>query len=198
MKKSVRCSPPQRQQGIAMVVALLLLVVITVMGLVSLRSGMMSGKITASARASIITFQAAESALNAVFREAVDASAADPANIVNVLVSQLALGTLSPVDRCVTHTDSFIRRPCIPGDTFDSRGLIQASSRVAIRPDPKQVRPRGNNQGGTQISRTGAGATLFADYEFVAVGRGALDALTMETYTVQEFAKIGVVPGDDL
>lgn len=198
-RRNLSSSPrfPRRQAGVALVIALLILLVISIIGVVALRTSAFNAKISTSARGSALSFQAAESALAALFLEAADQSDADPGNVINVAIGQLGLGAITPVDRCVTKNDLHKPFACTAADSIDDRGLLQASSRLVVKPNPVLSPPTATDAGGDQISRAGEGSTIFADYEFVGVGRGSLDALNIENFNVQEFAQRGIVPGDD-
>lgn len=195
-------SPPaQAQRGAALIIALLILLIISVIGIAAMRTSAFNAKISTSARGSVMSFQAAESALAALFLEAAAQSDADPGNVINIAIGQLGLGTLSEVHRCVTKDDLAKPAACGSTDFLDSRSLLQASSRLVVKPNPVLSAPTaaevGSSVGGDQISRAGEGSTIFADYEFVGVAHGNLEALNIENFNVQEFARRGIVPGGD-
>lgn len=63
--KMARCSPPRHQQGVALVVALVLLLVVTIIGLASMRGTSMQERISANMYDRSLAFQRAEAALRA-------------------------------------------------------------------------------------------------------------------------------------
>ncbi|MFN3712595.1 MAG: PilX N-terminal domain-containing pilus assembly protein [Alcanivoracaceae bacterium] len=183
----------------ALLIALLILVVISIIGVAAMRTSIFNTKISTSAQGATMTFQAAESALASLFIEASNFEGTEEAvdNVIYIALRQLDFGTFSPVDRCVTKDNLFKAGACAANDVFDERGLLQASSRLVIR--PKTV-PCGAAGGvvGDQVSVSGESGGLVRglDYEFVAVGHGRLDALNIESFTVQEFARCIQTPLD--
>ena len=171
-------------------------------GVTSHYRGLVLGKISTSVQASSMTFNAAESALTAVFREADmygGGGAADGEdNIVALLLTQLDFGTPEIINRCVTGADSFLNRTCGNGDAFDNRGLLQASSGVVVNQTPVGCGGGAGGGAGSQISSSGEGSSMVRglDYQFVAVGRGRMDALDMDAFVVQEFARCIQTPVD--
>lgn len=185
------------QRGVALIIALLILVMISIIGITAMRTSIFNAKISTSAQGSTMAFQAAESALAALFLEASQYNAGgDETNIIFQALRQLDFGTLTPIDRCVTQTDLYKAGACAAADRFDERGLLQASSRLVIKPDTV---PCGGGDGdGSQVSTSGegAGSVRGLDYQFVAVGRGQMGPLNIDNFTVQEFARCIQTPVD--
>ena len=186
------------QQGAAMLVALMILIVVTIIGVAAMRSSVFNSKIATGARASTMAFQASESALAALFTEAADQNDANPDNALNVAIGQLSLGVFESVERCITVSDMSKPGACTASDRYDSAGLMQASYRLAVNPNPRVAPPSRDMNDGGQISRAGEGTTIFGDYQFVGVGHGRLDMLDVDQFNIQEFARRGIIPGDDL
>lgn len=188
---------PERQQGMALVIALVILVMISILGIAAMRTSLFNAKIATSAQGSAMSFQAAESALAALFDEAsqYQSDGSTSANIIHVALGQLSSGALTPIDRCLTTSDLFKAGACTTADVYDERGLLQASSRLAVRDD---VKPCSVSAGGSgsQISTSGGGSGSIRglDYRFVSYGKGSMDALDIETYSVQEFARCVQTP----
>lgn len=202
MSTAKHISTKHHQRGAALMISLMLLLVISVIGVTAMRTSMFNAKISTSVQASSMTFNAAESALTAVFREADmygGGGAADGQdNIVALLLTQLDFGTPQIIERCVTAADSFVNGACTAADAFDNRGLLQASSQVVVDQTPVGCGGGAGGGDGSQISSSGEGSSMVRglDYQFVAVGRGRMDVLDMDAYVVQEFARCIQTPVD--
>jgi type IV pilus assembly protein PilX len=199
MITSSRKAFPSRQRGVALLIALLILVVISIIGVAAMRTSIFNTKISTSAQGATMAFQAAESALATLFIEASEFEGSEEAidNVIYLALRQLDFGAIAPIDRCVTKDNLFKAGACGANDQFDERGLLQASSRLVIK--PKAV-PCGLGLGGVgdQVSSSGEGGGMVRglDYEFVAVAHGRLEALNIDSFTVQEFARCIQTPMD--
>ena len=58
-----------RQQGVALMVALMILVVVSILGISAMKSSVFSAKVATGTQADAMTFEAAETALTEVYRE---------------------------------------------------------------------------------------------------------------------------------
>lgn len=196
MQRNIRKSD---QRGVALIVALLILVMISIIGIAAMRTSIFNAKISTSAQGSTMAFQAAESALAALFIEASEYNGdeADDTNVIFLALRQLDFGTLAPIDRCVTSADLFKVGACQAADRFDERGLMQASSRLVIKPGTIPCGIGGGGEG-SQVSTSGEGSGMVRglDYQFVAVGHGRLEPLNLDSFTVQEFARCIQTPVD--
>jgi type IV pilus assembly protein PilX len=164
-----------------LVVALLILVVISIIGIAAMRTSIFNTKISTSAQGATMTFQAAESALAALYMEI--SVIGSPLN--QEAISQLSYGVTEPIKRCVTKDDLYKPGDC-GSERFDERGLIEASSRLAVRP---RAVPCSISGGGVGDQVSGGGGARALDYEFVGVGYARLEALNIESFNVQEFAQ---------
>lgn len=196
MQRNSKMNP---QRGVALIVALLILVMISIIGITAMRTSIFNAKISTSAQGSTMAFQAAESALAALFLEAsqYNGDTADDTNVIFLALRQLDFGALAPIDRCVTAGDLFKQGACQDADRFDERGLIQASSRLVIKPGTIPCGIGGGGEG-SQVSTSGEGSGMVRglDYQFVAVAHGRLEPLNLDSYTVQEFARCIQTPVD--
>lgn len=186
-----------RQKGMALVIALVILAMISVLGIAALRASIFNTKISTSAQGSAMTFQAAESALAALFQEAsqYQGSGSSTSNIIHIALGQLNSGSIAPIDRCLTQTNLFEKRACTTSDTFDERKLLQSASRLQVKKDvvPCEI---GSGGEGSQVSTAGGDSNTIRglDYRFVGYGHGRMAALDIDTYTVQEFGRCVQTP----
>lgn len=171
---------PGKQRGVALVVALMILVIISVMGIAAMRTSLFNSRITASTQGAVMSFQAAESALAALFTEISD----DPEIVKTLISNAYLMGTISAEERCVTRGNLYKAGACSSTDFFDERDLLKASSRMAVNPTPRICAT------GEPVRLTSAEPDdLFASeycYDIVAVGEGSLDALNIANFNVQE------------
>jgi type IV pilus assembly protein PilX len=169
-----------RQTGMALVVALLLLVVISLIGVAAMRTSIFNTKISTSAQGSIMAFQAAESALAALFTGGLQ--------FTEAALARRIVADATPVEGCVTADNVAKGGACGTNDFIDQRDLLQASWRLVAGPT-MLIDLAGEDIGGFQISTSGGEGSLPADCTFTAVGEGRFAALNIENYNVQEFAR---------
>lgn len=170
----------KRQQGAALVVALLILVVVSLLGVSAMKSSVFSAKVATGTQADAMTFEAAETTLAEAYKELNNMSGAD-------LYTKLAGGEL--LIRCVTEEDTTKEGACSQGDALDSRGLIAAQSFSKLNGyDPVP---------GSQISTTGGGA-IFVDYKIAMLGESEMSSFNLDNHHLQEALKRGIKPGSEI
>lgn len=178
-----------RQQGAALLVALFILVIISIIGVAAMRTSIFNSKIATSAQAGTMSFQAAESALSAVFREATEVDMETPGHVIGAAIAQLGLGNIVEQNRCVTAGNLYKYGACDPAvDFMDSRELVQASSRTLVKGKTRA-------KIGEQVS---IGGTRFAYYDFLTVAEGQVGVMNVENYNVQEYEIVGIVPEGEM
>lgn len=185
----------RRQRGAAMLVALMILVVVSIVGVVAMRGSGFNAAVATGARAAMMVFQAAESGLAVVFAEASGDVQGDGDNVFNIVSSQLSLGALESIERCITTDNPLKPGGCAANDRYDSAGQLQASSRLAVNPTPQGPC---NTELGQQVSSVGS-EPIFSSYQFVAVGQGNMPAMGLTNHNVQEFTRCspgGLAGGD--
>jgi len=179
---------PARQQGAALLVALFILVVISIIGVAAMRTSIFNSKIATSAQAGTMSFQGAESALSAVFREATEVDMETPGHVIGAAIAQLGLGNIVEQNRCVVPDNLYKYGACDAVDFVDSRGLVQASSRTLVK-------GRTRAKLGEQVS---IGGTRFAYYDFMTVAEGNVGVMNVSNYNVQEYEIVGIVPEGEM
>jgi type IV pilus assembly protein PilX len=169
-----------QQRGVALIVALLILVLISILGVSALRTSIFNSKISVGAQVGTMTFQAAESAIAAVYDEAMS-DITQPGHVLGNALTQKSSGLIQIQDRCVTRDD--VRKPslCSASDFLDSRDLLRAESSTIVR----------NGVSGLAGFEIGS----WGQYEFVTVGRGEMPTFNTDNVNVQEFSRIAPMIG---
>lgn len=183
MIRSIRIqslSARHNQSGAALVIALMILVIISIVGLTALRSSVFNTKISTMNQASTMSFQGAETAIAAVFDEAVNQSFKTPGHVVSYAVAELGFGNNVVINRCVTHGNLYLQRACTNNDFVDSRGLVQAGSRTMVKPTPRLKLNE-------VITDNTGGSTTIRYYDFVTVADAYVPVMRMSNFNVQEF-----------
>ncbi|MCG8392415.1 MAG: pilus assembly PilX N-terminal domain-containing protein [Pseudomonadales bacterium] len=175
-----------RQGGAALLVALMILTVVSILGVTAMKTSMFNAKIATTAQVSAIAFDGAESALAAVYDEAVYKPQSDPNFLIGALVSKYNIDTGNSivVERCVGKNDVQLLRACNDADRSDSRNLLKAGSRTVMKGLASAPYL-------STVSTTGGASVNFAWYEFMAVAEGEVDVFNMERINEQHFAKLG-------
>lgn len=176
-----------RQKGAALMVALMILTIVSILGVVAMRTSMFNSKITTTAQVATITFDGAESALSAVYNEAVYKPQTDPSSIIFQLVNGYQDGVSAVIDRCVGKGvgELFMQRSCTAADRADSRNLLRAGSRTVMKGFSSAPYL-------SSISSSGGSTINFVWYEFMSIGKGEVDVFNAEQINEQHFAKIGI------
>lgn len=169
---------PRQQQGVALVIALMILVIISVIGIAAMRTSLFSVKVATSAQASAMAFQSAETALSAIYDEATSPSATSAGNVIADAVEKMLIGAPAVVERCVTVADPYKKGACASTDRADSRDLTVSGSRTVVKP------------GGRAVAGSGIGSTAGTTvryYDFVSAAKGAVPVLNINRFNMQEY-----------
>ena len=159
----------RKQQGAALFIALIILLIVSFMGVSAMRGSILSERMAFNTQAREMTFQAAETAINGVIAEARGNGA---------LLSDL-LGTLATRTHCVGITQQLIDGACDGDDSFDTRAVLRAQAESKYE--------------GQRVA-FGSDTSTVVDYEFVTFGRGDfVDAVDLEMVNRnrQEWRKLG-------
>lgn len=169
---------PYGQKGAALIVALIVMALVSVMGLSALRSSMLSGRVATGVQADAMTFEAAETAL-AMTYASIDAMPEDEqfSNLTNGL------------ELCVTQNGSVSEGNCGGNATMDQRELLRAGSTSFFN----GYRPRD----GFGIGQTGAG-TVFVEYTVVTLAESEMLELELQNFHLQESVKAGLLPMSEI
>ena len=166
------------QRGIALVVALMVLLIISIVGVAAMRSSTFSAKVATGAQLDAIAFEAAESAIVTTFNNLAAINAADDPVVFDQIVELF------------NSEGQRILRTCGAGDRFDSRGFVQAESRSASTGF--------SMKSGNQISSSGGGGALFADFTITIQGNSNLVGYGISNRHVQQARRSGMIPGSEI
>lgn len=182
---------PHKERGLALMVALLVLVIISVLGITAMRTSMFNARVALGAQTSVMVFQGAESAINAVVIEAIGDTQDLPNHVIGRAMRQLSLGVVEIQERCVTAANPSVVGTCGADDFLDARSRVKASSQTIVK---RNVRPAA----GTQLSSAGSSTTSFGFYDFVTVAEAEIPAFNLSETHVQEMTRFGLRAGDEL
>ena len=186
MKTAAQLLHRRKQDGMALFIALLLLVVISILGVSAMRMSLFNARITTGSQVSAMTFQAGETALQSMFEEALNADEGGQNNVIlRALTSRFSEGKFEIQHRCVTADDPYQSGACGASDYMDSRSLLKSSSRTVAKNNIRNI-------AGNSVTTTGAGGTTVVWYDFVTVAKGDMEDLEVESHSVQEFSRKGL------
>lgn len=172
------------QRGAALLVALMILVMVSLLGISAMRTSMFNAKISTSVQASSIAFQAAESAISA----ALDEAASDPAGQEAGSIIQDGISNIYTSNyvmyRCITP-NSIAKTNCSSNDRLDVRGVVQSRSKTVMSGDPEPVLGNSAGQSGN------ADGQQQYNYTFYTLGIGELPDLSAGAYHIQDFKTLG-------
>lgn len=170
--KRFQITQAKQQRGVALLVCLMLLIIISILGISAMRISMSQSVIASGSLASEMAFQAAETAISrAIFQGEVD------------LDTRVVLPTSfgAPVTRCISQGAT--ETTACSGSIFaDDKGVTE--SRVVISmPDPDDPVVGARNLE-AQVSFGSVPGAVIESFEFAATGR--VDALDIQVENVQE------------
>lgn len=169
------------QRGAALLVALMILVIVSILGVTAMKTSMFSSKIATGTQVDAMAFEGAESAVNEAFNYLANISDAD-------LQPFLMTGLIE--QRCLVGGDTGAKpRACIAAERMDSRGLVQAGSRI------RQEGMRAISGGA--VSTTGSSPMQEVDYTFEILGQSEIKSFDVDNNHLQEALKRGMASTSD-
>lgn len=168
------------QKGAALLVALMILVAVSLLGVSAMKSSIFSAKVATGTQANAMTFEAAETALSEIYTE------------LNAMSGQslyASLGGGGVLYRCVSEDDVVKAGECAESDRLGSRGLLVAESATKLNgyePIP-----------GAEIGTT-AGSPIMVDYKVAMLGESEMESFNLSNHHLQEALKMGVKPGSEI
>lgn len=159
----------RNQRGAALFVALIILLLVSLMGVSAMKSGIFQERMAFNSQAEETTFQAAETAIEGVIKEARNSTA---------LLGQLA-ATHEVRTHCVSLTRGTAEGACTATDTLDLRKAVQAEAQ---------------SQYDRQRPLLGSDAGQLADLQFHTIGEGSFveTSLPFSNRNRQEWRKVGL------
>lgn len=175
------------QRGATLIVALLILAIISVTGLLAMRSSIFSNRVATGVQLDALAFEAAESA---VFRAMNDLTVFNDSDDAAVFDQVIELFNGETIVWCELENGVIKNGPCDDDDYLDSRGLMLSESRSkATGFSPVS---------GNQVSTAGGSGFLFADFELSIQGNGRLPGYGLENRHVQKALRRGMIPAKDI
>jgi Tfp pilus assembly protein PilX len=168
----------KNQRGVALLIALFVLVIVSVMGITAMKTSMFSAKIATGTQVDAMAFEGAESAITSTYLEFVNN---------DDVMQTLLLG--SKISRCITMSDQTIEGDCQDGQTLDSRGLVVSESHSKVNGYAAID--------GYQVGSSGGGAQL-VEYKIGILGESELPDLGVENHHMQEALKRALKPASDI
>ena len=177
---NIQVTTRHRQEGAALVIALLILVVVSLLGVSAMKTSVFSAKVATGTQADAMTFEAAETSLSVAYQELNGMSG-------EALYANLAGQKM--LTMCVTEKDTSKEGPCKKGDVLDSRGLIAAESSSRLNgyePVP-----------GAELGTT-AGSVIYVDYKVAMLGESTMASFNLDNHHFQAALKRGLKPGSEI
>ena len=175
-----------QQRGMALMAALMVLLVISIIGVTAMRSSAFSAKVATGVQLDAIAFEAAESAIAETLFSISEFNDSQSGEEYDQIIDLFNGGTLI---WCVTKagrtTDA-----CTDESRFDSRGVVRAEARAASTGY--------SATSGNQISSAGGGGVLIADFELTIQGNSTLVGYGLSNRHVQQALRRGMVPGSEI
>lgn len=167
------------QQGAALLISLIILLLVSMMGISALRSSIFSGKVATSVQADAMTFEAAETALGVTFR-----------NLDDLSNEQLYTGLAGGVmEHCILYSDPNSAGACAGSGFMDERELLRAQSTSFIAGYAMRD--------GFAVGQSGSGS-IFVDYQVNMLAESEMPTLNLENFHLQEALKFGILPASDI
>lgn len=176
MNRSMR---PGGQRGVALIVALVVLLMVSFLGISSMRSSVFSTKVAIGVQSDVMTFEAAETAINATYAAL---SGLDDTELFNQIDGVTAR-------YCIKASSGAVQGGCASSDSMDDRGLLRAESYSYLAGFSAIAN--------TQVSTTGGGA-IFVDYRIDIMGDSEMDFYNISNQHLQETLKRGIKVGTDI
>lgn len=166
----------RQQQGVALFIALIILLVISVLGITALRSSATNARVTTGIQASHLSFQGAQSAINQAIEDTLDGQAGKLSPLLADMIEHI--GEVRPT-RCVVASGT-VEGNC-EAQYVDSRQLVKASYRAEMTGFAPKL--------GECISSNCA--IQLGDYSITVAGRGDVPAMKLSHVNVQDLSLYG-------
>lgn len=173
------------ESGIALLLALMILLVVSVIGVAALRTSSTSSRIAMGTQMDAMVFEAAESAIaEAMFFITEANSSEESFDEIKALFDGQTLAWCLRSDR--TRTTSV----CGNNARMDARGTLRSEARartVAFSP-----------ASGNQVSMSGGASTIIGDFQIAIQGNGDMPAYGLTNRHVQHVLRRGMIPVQEI
>ncbi|SDT92469.1 pilus assembly PilX family protein [Halopseudomonas salegens] len=158
------------QQGAVLVVALIILLMVSVLGLSAMRASIFSSKVSTGIQADTMTFDAAESAVAMSLNK-----------LRGFNDSQLAAAVLNgqSMETCLLSDGTLKETACGDTDKMDSRELLRAGSYMVHRKNRCRM-------------VAGSDVEVYRDYVIDVLGESDMQSYGIENNHLQEALKVGL------
>ncbi|MBP7178949.1 MAG: hypothetical protein KBD35_08460 [Moraxellaceae bacterium] len=170
--KQARITIAQKQRGVALLVCLMLLIIISIMGISAMRISMSQSVIASSSLASEMAFQSAETAISRAIQQG-------EFDLDTRTVLPTSFG--APVTRCIS-SGATTTTACGAGTYADDKGVTESQVVISM-PDPDDPAIGARNLE-AQVSFGSVPGAVIESFVFAATGR--VDALDIQVTNVQE------------
>ena len=158
------------QQGSALIVALIILLMVSVLGISAMRTSIFSSKVATGIQADTMTFDAAESAVARSLRQLRGFTEAE--------LSKAVLNGAS-LQNCLLPDGALKDGACGESDRMDSRELLQAGTYIVhLKNNCRMV--------------SGSDVELYRDYVIDVLGQSNMQSYEIENNHLQEALKVGL------
>jgi hypothetical protein len=179
------------QRGVALFVALMILVIISILGMSALRTSVTNARITTGIQIGTLGFQGAQTAINGAIDEMTGPTAGQTGNLLTAMLTARTQGLVQIQYRCVTPSDLSVAASAAPSCSAtqfaDSRDLVQAGSESILM---QTMAPAP----GWTLSGPGA----YGYNQIVVAGTGAVPSMGVTNTNVQNLALLGPKPQGEL
>jgi hypothetical protein len=178
LRRPIPAGSPGSQRGVALFIALMILVIISVLGVAAMRSSVTNARITTGIQVNTTSFQAAQSAITGAVNEMTGATAVQAGNLFTDLLMARNVGLVVIQRRCVTPSNTSVPVYAASGGCtsyMDSRGLVQAQSASIMK----------------RTAPPAPGFNQFVNYQILVEGVGSVPGMGASHTNVQTLAVLG-------
>lgn len=181
MKISVK-----RQAGVALFMALIILLVVSIIGIAAMRTSTISGRIALGTQLDAMVFEAAESAIAETMLHVTAANVGE-----DIAFDDIAgLFNGDTLVWCFTKAGQRLSGSCEETALMDSRGALRAEARVrSVGFSPVS---------GNQVSVSGGLTTIIGDFELAIQGIGVMPDYGLVNRHVQNALRRGMIPAQEI
>lgn len=173
------------QQGIALLLALVILLVVSIIGVAAMRTSSVSSRIAVGTQLDAMVFEAAESAIAETILFISEANQSEDS-----FADISALFDGDTLVWCMNSNRERISSACGTNDVMDARGTLRAEARVrSIGFSPAS---------GNQVSMSGGPSAIIGDFQIAIQGNGSMPDYGLTNRHVQNVLRRGMIPAQEI